>query len=147
MKKANFILSGICIIIAIYTIVTAMQFPAGTDGVPGPGVFPIIVATLMIASSVSIIISSIRMEDEKIIWISENLKPVYISMAAVVVYTIALAQIGFVVTSVIFVSGMVQWLKKGNPIKNVLISVVFVGIVYGVFSGLLNVPMNFGILI
>ncbi|MFI3173254.1 MAG: tripartite tricarboxylate transporter TctB family protein [Eubacteriales bacterium] len=147
MKKANFILSGICIIIAIYTIVTAMQFPEGTNGVPGPGVFPIIIATLMIASSVSIIISSIKMEDEKIIWMSENLKPVYISMAAVVVYTIALAQIGFVVTSVIFVSGMVQWLKKGSPIKNVLISVVFVGIVYGVFSGLLNVPMNFGILI
>lgn len=147
MKKANLILAAICLILGVYVISVAMTFPAGNNGTPGPGVFPMIVASLLIASSVSIIITSIRMEDVKIIWIDENIKPVYISMGAVVIYTLALAQIGFVVTSIIFMTGMVQWFKQGSIIKNLIISVVFVGIVYGVFSGLLNVPMDFGILI
>lgn len=147
MKKANFILAAVSIIIAVYIISVAMTFPAGTGGTPGPGVFPIIVATLLLASAVGVIVTSIKMEDIPIIWVNENIKPVYISMIALIVYTLALAQIGFVVTSVIFMTGMVQWFKQGNIIHNVIISIVFVGIVYGVFSGLLNVPMDFGILI
>lgn len=147
MKKANLILATICIIIGVYVIVTALSFPAGTNGTPGPGVFPIIIATLLLASALGVIISTIRMEDVPIIWINENIKPVYISMGAVVIYTVLLAQIGFIVTSIIFMTAMVQWFRQGSIVQNIIISVAFVGIVYGVFSVLLNVPMDFGILI
>lgn len=147
MKKANFILSGMCIALAIYVISVASSYPAGSNGVPGPGVFPIIISAVMIASSLSIILSSIRMKDEKIVWINENIKPVYISMAAVVIYTLALAKIGFIVTSIIFVTAMIQWFKKGNPLINAVISTAFVVIVYIVFSVVLKVPMDFGFLI
>lgn len=147
MKKANYILSGICIVIALYVIATALQYPKGVDGVPGPGVFPIMIAAILIAASVSIVISSIKMEDIKISWLDNNSKRVYISMVVLITYIIILSKIGFVITSILFMSGMVQWLKKGRPFVNVAISVVFVGLVYCVFNILLKVPMDFGILI
>lgn len=148
MKKANLILSGICSMLAIYVIIAAMQFPPGSNGVPGTGVFPIIVASMMLASCISIAITSFRMkEDIEIPWLSDESKMVYISMVALVFYTIILAQVGFVVTSIIFLTCMIQWFKKGSPVVNSLISTFFVCLVYGVFSGVLNVPMNFGFLI
>ncbi|ONI40480.1 hypothetical protein AN639_10925 [Candidatus Epulonipiscium fishelsonii] len=147
MKKANFILSGICSAISIYVISVALTFPAGKDGVPGPGVFPIIISILMLAACVAIIFSSLKMEDIKIPWKNSGAIEAYISMIAVVAYIVILGQVGFVVTSVIFMTLMVQWFQKGSPIKNAVISVVFVGLVYLVFSEFLNVPMNFGILI
>lgn len=148
MKKANLILAGVCSLLGIYVIIESMKFPAGSNGVPGTGVFPIIIATLMLASCVSIIVSSLKMKEDVVIpWLSNESKMVYISMVAVVVYTIILAQVGFVVTSIVFLTGMIQWFRKGSPAVNSLISTFFVCLVYGVFSMVLNVPMNFGILI
>ncbi|OOB78150.1 MAG: hypothetical protein ATN34_02280 [Epulopiscium sp. Nele67-Bin002] len=147
MKKGNLILATICIILGLYVISVAMQYPAGTGGVPGPGVFPIMISVVLIASSIAIIVSSLKMEDVHISWLDDNTKRVYLSMVALLVYVFAMAQIGFVVTSVIFMTGMTQWFRKGKPIVNAGISVAFVAIVYFVFGMLLNVPLNFGILI
>lgn len=147
MKKANLVLCAIFLSIAGYVMYAASSFPGGTAGVPGPGVFPMIIAGMMIASCVGILIETLRMEDVAIGWLEPYMKPVYISMVVVVVYVFALMQIGFVVTSTIFMTGMVQWFKKGKPLVNVLISLVFVGVVYLVFSVVLKVPMNFGILL
>lgn len=148
MKKANLVLSGICSILALYVIMESQKFPAGAGGVPGSGIFPTIIATLLLISCISIIVTSLKMENsEEIQWLATEVKPVYISMVAVVAYVAILAQVGFVVTSIVFMTIMIQWFKKGNPAINALIAVIFVGIVYGVFNGLLNVPMNFGFLI
>lgn len=147
MKKANLIYAAVCIILSVYVIVTAKGYPTGSGGDTGPGTFPILVSILLLGSAIALVFTSLKMEDVPIDWINPNTKPVYISMAALVAYTVIMAQVGFVVTSFVFVACMIQWFKKGKPVVNVLISAVFVGIVYGVFSGLLNVPMNFGILI
>ncbi len=147
MKKGNFILAAICSIIAIYVISVASQYPAGSNGVPGPGVFPIMVSVVLLAASIAIVISSIKMEDTPIAWLDDNTKRVYLSMIALLAYVIIMAQVGFVVTSTIFMTVMTQWFRKGKPITNAGISVIFVGIVYLVFGMLLNVPLNFGFLI
>jgi putative tricarboxylic transport membrane protein len=147
MKKANFILAGIIAILAIYVIITALKFPQGMNGVPGPGVFPIMLATILLASSIAIVISSFTMGEVTISWLDDSSKRVYLSMIALIVYAFILAKVGFIVSTILFMSGMVQWFKKGKPIVNVAISAVFVGLVYAVFSILLKVPMDFGILI
>lgn len=147
MKKSNCILAIICSVLSIYVIATAMKYPKGVAGVPGPGVFPIMISVLLLATSVSIMVSSSKMEDSEIGWLSDDSKRVYISMIVLIVYVVALSKIGFVVTSVIFMTSMLQWFRNGKPVINALISLIFVALVYLVFSIVLNVPMDFGILI
>ena len=44
MKKTNFIVSGVFAAFAIIIIVIAAGYPPSNHGVPGPGLFPILIA-------------------------------------------------------------------------------------------------------
>lgn len=147
MKKANLVLSFIAIAVSIYVIITSLSFPAGTNGVPGPGVFPIIVSVLMLLSAIAIIISSLKMQDTPIKWLDPASYPVYITMVAMVIYFIIMSQIGFVVTSTAFLTVMIQFYTKGKLWKNFIISFAVILLIYLIFGQLLNVPLDFGLLI
>lgn len=54
-------LAGVFSLLAILVIIQSSFYPKGQDGIPGPGFFPIIIAVLMLAASISLIITTLRM--------------------------------------------------------------------------------------
>jgi len=150
MRKANFIVSGVFTAFAILIIAVSLTYPPSNHGVPGPGMFPIIIASLIILSSLSLFITTLRMgkeADTSVDLKSKNVMNVYVTMVGLVLYFILLPLVGFVTTSIVILILYIKWFSKRPWWKTVLISVIFVVAIFFLFGSVLNVPMRFGMLI
>ncbi|MBJ2356509.1 tripartite tricarboxylate transporter TctB family protein [Sphaerochaeta sp. S2] len=150
MRKANFIVSGVFTAFAILIIAVSLTYPPSNHGVPGPGMFPIIIASLIILSSLSLFITTLRMgkeADTSVDLKSKNVMNVYVTMVGLVLYFILLPLVGFVTTSIVMLILYIKWFSKRPWWKTVLISVIFVLAIFFLFGSVLNVPMRFGMLI
>lgn len=150
MRKANFIVSGVFTAFAILIIAVSLTYPPSNHGVPGPGMFPIIIASLIILSSLSLFITTLRMgkeADTSVDLKSKNVMNVYVTMVGLVLYFILLPLVGFVTTSIVMLILYIKWFSKRPWWKTILISVIFVLAIFFLFGSVLNVPMRFGMLI
>ncbi|MBR5021481.1 MAG: tripartite tricarboxylate transporter TctB family protein [Oscillospiraceae bacterium] len=153
MKKMNLIFSGICAAIGVFLIVLAAGYPTAADygtGVPGPGLWPIVISAVMLAMAALLVMKSVKMPAEKNVdvpmW-NEGTKRVYITMGILFAYTLVLEFLGFIIATTIMEAIFIQWFAKKKPIITVLISVVVTLVIYCVFQFVLNVPVgSFGIL-
>ncbi|MFA6690250.1 MAG: tripartite tricarboxylate transporter TctB family protein [Sphaerochaetaceae bacterium] len=150
MKKTNFIVSGVFAAFAIIIIVIAAGYPPSNHGVPGPGLFPILIACLILISALTLTIHTIRMPKEKDVAVdlkSRNVLNVYVTMAGLIVYVVLLPKVGFIVTTAVMLTLYIKWFGKYPWWKSLLIGVIFSVAVFLLFGYVLNVPMRFGLLI
>ena len=150
MRKANFIVSGVFTAFAIFIIAVSLTYPPSNHGVPGPGMFPIIIASLIILSALSLFITTLRMgkeADTSVDLKSKNVVNVYVTMVGLVLYFILLPLVGFVTTSIVMLILYIKWFSKRPWWRTILISVIFVLAIFFLFGSVLNVPMRFGMLI
>ena len=153
MKKINLIFSGICAAIGIFLIVLAAGYPTAADygtGVPGPGLWPIVISAFMLALAALLVLKSIKMPAEKNVdvpmW-NEGTKRVYITMGILFAYTLVLKFLGFIIATTIMEAVFIHWFAKKKPWVTAVISLVVTLVIYVVFQYLLNVPVgSFGIL-
>lgn len=150
MKKANFIVSGVFAAFAIVIIAISLGYPPSNHGVPGPGMFPILIAGLILISALTLALLTLRMPKEKDTQIdlkSKNVLNVYITMAGLIVYAITFPLIGFIVTTSVMLVLYIKWFGKRPWWKCILISLLFTVAIFFLFGSVLNVPMRFGLLI
>jgi putative tricarboxylic transport membrane protein len=150
MRKANYIVSGVFIAFAIAIIAIANTFPSNNQGVPGPGMFPIIIASLIIVSALILFMATLRMpesQDTKVDLTSPNVINTYITMAGLIVYVVLLPSVGFVSTTTLMLFLYMKWFSKKAWWKCLAISLCFTLAIYGLFGSVLNVPMRFGFLV
>ena len=153
MKKMNLIFAGVCGAIGILLIALAAGYPTAADygtGVPGPGLWPIVISALMLAMAVLLVIKSVKMPAEKNVdvpmW-NEGTKRVYITMGILFAYTLVLEFLGFIIATTIMEAVFIQWFAKKKPWVTVVIALVVTLVIYVVFQYVLNVPVgSFGIL-
>ena len=68
MKKMNLIFAGICAAIGALLIILAAGYRTAADygtGVPGPGLWPIVISAVMLAMSALLVMKSVKMPAEK----------------------------------------------------------------------------------
>lgn len=150
MKKGNFVAAAIGFVFGVFVLIEAFLLPKGTNGVPGPGLFPIIISAIMILSSVALFLRSLKMKAEEDIEIhpfSDDSKRVYLVMAVLLVYLVVMPYVGFCVTTFVLMSALVKWFSAKKIVPCLLISAVVTAAVYLIFSKVLNVPLDFGLLI
>lgn len=150
MKKGNFITAGVFALFAVLVILQSMSFPAGKDGIPGPGFFPIAIAILMLLAAASLTITTLRMkpeEDTAIGMLSDDNKRVYVCMAILVLYLLVMPYVGFCTTSFVLLFGLIKWFGNYRLPSCALLSAAVVVPLFLVFSYVLNVPLRFGLLI
>ena len=153
MKKINLIFAGICAAIGIFLIVLAAGYPTAADygtGVPGPGLWPIVISAFMLALAALLVMKTIKMPAEKNVdvpmW-NEGTKRVYITMGILFAYTLVLEFLGFIIATTIMEAVFIQWFAKKKPWVTAVIALVVTLVIYVVFQYLLNVPVgSFGIL-
>ena len=149
MKKGNYIVSCICIILAIFIVSMASTYPASKDGVPGPGVFPILIAILLFLSALSLIISTSvdKTDDVSIKLNDKDTHRSYITMGILIFYIILLPMVGMLLMNIIMLSGLFIWFNRKSYVQYILLaSVISIG-VYLLFSKILFVPLDFGLLV
>ncbi|KXL53449.1 tripartite tricarboxylate transporter TctB family protein [Anaerotignum neopropionicum] len=151
MKKGNIVFSLICIVLGLYIIIVTMGYPKAAvygTGVPGPGMWPGIIAGCLVVVSMVLLIKSIRMPKEVAEKVSERMngsKRVLITMIGLVAYVALLNILGFIISTVVMLFAFIQWFSRGKIWESMLISVVTTLFIYCVFRFLLNVPVNFGL--
>ena len=153
MKKINLIFSGVCAAIGIFLIVLAAGYPTAADygtGVPGPGLWPIVISAFMLALAALLVMKTIKMPAEKNVdvpmW-NEGTKRVYITMGILFAYTLVLKFLGFIIATTIMEAIFIHWFAKKKPWVTAVIALVVTLVIYVVFQYLLNVPVgSFGIL-
>ena len=153
MKKMNLIFAAICAVLGVGLIVLAAGYPTAADygtGVPGPGLWPIVISAVMLAMAALLTIKSIKMPAEKNadvpMW-NEGTKRVYITMGILFAYVAVLEFLGFIIATTIMESIFIQWFAKKKPWITVIIALVVTLVIYCVFQFVLNVPVgSFGIL-
>ena len=152
MKKINLIFSGICAAIGIFLIVLAAGYPTAADygtGVPGPGLWPIVISAFMLALAALLVMKTIKMPAEKNVdvpmW-NEGTKRVYITMGILFAYTLVLQFLGFIIATTIMEAVFIQWFAKKKPWLTAVFAVGITLVIYLVFQYVLNVPVgSFGI--
>ena len=153
MKKMNLIFSGICAAIGVFLIVLAAGYPTAADygtGVPGPGLWPIVISAVMLAMAALLVMKSVKMPAEKNVdvpmW-NEGTKRVYITMGILFAYTLVLEFLGFIIATTVMEAIFIQWFAKKKPWITAIIALVVTVAIYVVFQYVLNVPVgSFGLL-
>lgn len=153
MKKMNLIFAAICAVIGVVLIALASGYPTAADygtGVPGPGLWPMVISAVMLAMSALLVLKSLKMSPEKNtevpMW-NEGTKRVYITMGILVVYVLVLEFLGFIIATTIMEAIFLHWFAKKKPWFTVLLALVVTLVIYCVFQFVLNVPVgSFGIL-
>ena len=152
MKKGNIILSVICAVLGITVIAIASGYPTAADygtGVPGPGLWPIVISVAMLICAALLMQRSLRMkgeDDTEIALWTPGTKRVYITMIILIIYAIILEPLGFLLATTAMQFVFIQWFAKKKWYITLIISAVVSVVVYLAFNYLLNVPLDFGLL-
>ena len=153
MKKMNLIFAGICAAIGALLIILAAGYPTAADygtGVPGPGLWPIVISAVMLAMAALLAMKSVKMPAEKNVdvpmW-NEGTKRVYITMGILFAYVAVLEFLGFIIATTVMEAIFIHWFAKKKPWVTAVIALVVTLVIYCVFQYVLNVPVgSFGIL-
>lgn len=152
MKKGNIIASVLCIILGAYIVITCLSYPkaeAYGTGAPGPGMWPGIIGGLLIAAALWLLISTLRAPADSlgdiVVW-GDGPKRVYLTMAILVVYVLAIPEIGFIPLTIILLFIFINWFAKYKWYLSLLISVAVTILVYVIFKFALSVPIDFGMI-
>ncbi len=152
MKKGNIITAVLTIILGLYVVITCMGYPraeAYGTGVPGPGLWPGLIAAMMVLAAICLLVKSLRMkpeEDTPLEMLTDGTKRVYVTMAILVVYVALLGVVGFIPCTIVMLYVFINWFAKKKPVITLLISVISTLVVYCVFKYVLNVPVDFGLI-
>ena len=152
MKKGNLVLAAVCAVLGVGVIAMASGYPKAADygtGVPGPGLWPIVISIVLLACTAILIFRTLRMDPEKNtkieLW-TTGTRRVYLTMAILAAYLFALPFLGFIIATFVLELIFIQWFAKKNPVITVVISAAITMVVYCAFRFLLNVPVHtFGI--
>ena len=149
MRKANIVASIIFAVFSLIVIIyTADTLPVVRQGVPGPGVFPIIVAGVMLICSIIIFLTYLKNKDDTPIDLSSvGARRAYITMGIMAVYLALAPIIGFLVVTFAFSSGTIKWFSKRGWLYVAAVSLGITVFVYVTFSIVLNVPLPRGFFI
>ena len=149
MKRTNIIFSIITMAFGAFVIFLTRSWPQSRNGVPGPAVFPRIIAAIIIACSAIALIRSLISKEEdinKVDYSSKDAIGVYITMGGLIVYIILLKYLGFIIDTIIMLSCFFAWFSKKKIVTCLLLSTISSIVIYVIFSKALNVSMRFGLL-
>ncbi|MDR1533751.1 MAG: tripartite tricarboxylate transporter TctB family protein [Planctomycetota bacterium] len=149
MKKGNLIAAAAFAALAAFIIWESREFPASKGNVPGPAVFPVAIAVLMLLSAAALAFTTLCRfsgEERKLDLLRPDCLRVYLCMGVLMIYAALVPLIGFLTLSVPTLIVFIRWFGGYRLRVCALSSLAVNGVIYLVFSELLHVPFRFGFL-
>lgn len=152
MKRYRELIGGtVFFIFAAVYFVMALQIPEFNDGFVSSDAMPKIYGIILMVLSAIQIFAALRLpktkEDEKAGFVL--IPEVVITFAFLILYVLLLKPLGFVISTIIFLLGMITLFtpkEKRSVIRIILISVIFSVVVYWLFAKVLTLSLPQGIL-
>jgi len=149
MRRPNIIFAALAIALALFALIYAVTtFPSGPGGVPGPGVFPIIIAVALILVALVVMVNYARSKDNKPVdWVGEGNRRTYLSLLAMIAYVFLLPIVGFLTMTTLFLTGIIKWYGRRSWWLSALIALLISGVIFVLFQFVFRVRLQFGFLI
>ena len=149
MRVNDAVIGIFVILIGIVVFFHVQSFPAQEGGHPGPALFPSVLAVLMIVAGCVIIPGGLksrapiaqRLEGLD----AKGITNIVMVLAAIVFYILVSETIGFLLTSVIVMTGL-MFVLKANIKMAVPVAIITTLCIYGIFNKLLMVPLPRGLI-
>ena len=158
MNRGNIAGSIVFFVLSLFFVIAASQLPMMTNnGIPGPGIFPLIIGLIMLILSISLFINNIsgvisRKEPGNNFIISirsyfHSNHSIFYFILSMIVYRIFLDIFGFIISTVLLTFYLLHLFSfKNGVFFRLLISISITLPVYFTFQYFLNVPLNFGLI-
>jgi|SRR5699024_1001970 len=134
--QLDIFLSIVLILLSVLIFFTSQGMP------PDAGGFPKFLSLFLGVCALILLITSLK--KNKIIKIKADKKAIFVFLLitiTLIIYYIALIYLGFIISSIILVFSILYIFEAANVIKNLIISVLIVMVIYYIFHKLLNVPL------
>lgn len=150
MRKANILVSVLCILLSAYVIKTAQGFPENLSAVdPGPAYFPTLMAGMVIILSLvlaALAISGKGADAEDRLDFHGGSKRALIGVAMFAVYCVLFKTLGFIIDTIWFCFAMMVLLQNRKYPVIAAVSVATAVIIYIIFAVLLGAKLPAGLL-
>ncbi len=150
MRKANILVSVLCILLSAYVIKTAQGFPENLSAVdPGPAYFPTLMAGMVIILSLvlaALAITGKGADAEDRLDFHGGSKRALIGVAMFAVYCVLFKTLGFIIDTIWFCFAMMVLLQNRKYPVIAAVSVATAVIIYIIFAVLLGAKLPAGLL-
>ncbi|MFN7050673.1 MAG: tripartite tricarboxylate transporter TctB family protein [Gemmobacter sp.] len=120
---------------------------SGFEALSAPGAVPMATTAVMVITAGLTLRQTLRKPALTAEKLSRDIipMPVIVTIAAVVLYALLLAPLGFLPTSVLFLFGLIWYLSARGPVFSIVVSLVTVAVIYLIFRLIFTVLMPPGI--
>lgn len=160
MKLGSIVFAGLMLAVGLVYEIMALNMPLGRLSYPGPGLFPMIIGILLIATALGCLLQEIlskkrtgggpsaspRLNPEPNTPQNRNVVKTYQLIALMVAYALALKTVGFLISIVLFLIAAIRIFGNRRWFSALAIAGVVAGISYVSFVLWLKVPLPLGIL-
>ncbi|MEL7564573.1 MAG: tripartite tricarboxylate transporter TctB family protein [Dehalobacterium sp.] len=144
LSSRDVIGGGVLVLFSIWFYLTAQAIPTGNiTGMP-PSFFPSFLAVCLGVCSAFLLgkgIKDVLQGKKTVVSQTKDQKTVLILLGLLILYVVLFNIIGFIATTIIYLTCVMLLLKAGKLLKSVLISVVVTLVVYFIFGNLFNIPL------
>lgn len=146
MLNADVIFGCVSATIGAIWIVMSLPFPLGTsDGVPGPGYFPILISSLLILVSLALIFTGMKSKkcyfDVKKLS-KNNIKMFVLSWTIMLLFVLMWVKTSYIIACLVLIFGL-GVVFEINLKENILISSALTFATYYIFNNLLHILLDF----
>jgi len=156
----DWVLAGCAVIGALIYLYADSQLPLVRIGDPlGPKIFPAIIGGGLLLSGLLLMLETYRKRQQVVSAAApssqapahapqDRQRPgVLLGMLAwTVIYYFAFEPVGYLVSTVVFLLGLLTMFHRKKPRTNLAVALGFTAVIYSIFTQLLHVPMPQGIL-
>lgn len=127
----------------ILVLVLSGDLPVGRLSMPGAGFLPMLVAGLMIVLGVALFLRAKESAPFATIgW--DDLKHAAPVLAITAVATVLYTRLGFILTMVLLLLGLLVLIERRNVVRAALYSVLVATLAFGLFDKVLRAPLPLG---
>jgi len=149
MRKLEFFASIFLVIFSTVACREAYRLSLGKPGVPGPGLFPFLLAALLLVFSVLYLFKALRLwrrEQEIHLWRGIRWGKVILVLSLLILYALCLEKGGFLLCTFLFLMSLFQWVDRQRWYWVYIGSIGIAAVCYVIFKTWLMIQLPSGLL-
>lgn len=133
--------------LALATFLLVRSFPPGPPDLPGPGMFPLLMAALGAVLGLVLMVAALRRREPGTASPVDADSPrwrIPAVLAGTVAYVLLMPVLGFVSASVLYLTGLILILGYPHKARAAAVAFIVAWAIQGIFAGVMNVPLPAG---
>ncbi|MDK2887982.1 tripartite tricarboxylate transporter TctB family protein [Desulfofundulus salinus] len=140
LSNRDVVSGSLLFLFSVWFFMAARSLPAGSGSSMPPGYFPAFLAVVLAFLSLLVVFKGIRESDTE--YEKKDHKTVCLLVSLLIVYIILFKYMGFITSTIIYLTAAMILLKAGKLIKIIPVAVVIALAVYFIFSKGFHIPLG-----